>query len=372
MRVLFWSQSFWPSIGGVEVLATRLLPALRQRGHEIEVLADRFAPHLPDEACFERLPVHRLPFLAALAGKDLQEQVQIGQRVAAIKRRFAPELIHLNALNPSAWYHLHSGVAYGSPLLVSLHAEWPGDSIGPETLFGRILRSADWVVCCSSFLRREFCRLVPELASRLSVVYGGLDAPAAVSAPPRTDAPRLLCLGRIAEEKGFDIALRAMPKILRRFPAAHLVVAGDGPARSDLEALARELGLGDAVDFLGWVPPQEVPELMKQITLVAVPSRQEAFGLTALEAAMMARPVVAARVGGLPEIVAHGHTGLLVEAEDAGELAGAIMSLLGDSGRMAEMGRSARDRAAKLFSWESYIDAYDSLYSHLGARSGHG
>jgi glycogen(starch) synthase len=85
----------------------------------------------------------------------------------------------------------------------------------------------------------------------------------------------------------------------------------------------------------------------------------------------MARPVVAARVGGLPEIVVHGHTGLLVEGEDVGELAGAIISLLGDSGRMAEMGRSARDRAAKLFSWKSYVDAYDSLYSDLGARSRH-
>ena len=106
-------------------------------------------------------------------------------------------------------------------------------------------------------------------------------------------------------EKGADIALEAFAHAVKRVPALELLVAGDGGERGALERRAAELGLCENVRFLGWVDPEGVSALLNRATLVLVPSRQEAFGQAALEAATAGRPVVASAVGGLPEIIRH-------------------------------------------------------------------
>ena len=106
--------------------------------------------------------------------------------------------------------------------------------------------------------------------------------------------------------------------------------------------------------------------LMNTATIVVMPSRwQEPFGLVALEAALMARPIVATRVGGLPEVVAHERTGFLVEPENSRALAEAITFLLEHPGTAKQMGHTARDRAQKEFNWQKHVDAFDALYREL-------
>ena len=118
--------------------------------------------------------------------------------------------------------------------------------------------------------------------------------------------------------------------------------------------------------FLGMIAAEEVPPLINNATLVVMPSRMESFGFVAVEAALMARPVVATKVGGLPEIVVHSKTGLLVTNENGQELCEAISYLL-DNPQMAEqMGQAARCRAMEKFSLRKCVDAYDSLYQKLG------
>jgi glycogen(starch) synthase len=190
--------------------------------------------------------------------------------------------------------------------------------------------------------------------------------PAVESEQLAFDVPRLLCLGRIVDEKGFDLALEAFASLVDRFPEARLVIAGDGPARAGLEYRATLLGLVDTVEFIGWVAPEKVPELINTTSVVVIPSRwREPFCLVALQAAQMARPVVATRVGGLPEIVVHGQTGLLVERENSSAIAEAIAFLLEHPDVAAQMGRDARSRARDVFSWERFVDSYDALYRRL-------
>ena len=192
-------------------------------------------------------------------------------------------------------------------------------------------------------------------------------------APLSFDSPRLLCLGRLVEEKGFDVALVAFASLLARYPEARLIIAGDGPARPDLEQQASTLGIWDAVEFTGWVAPEKAPELINTASVVVIPSRwQEPFGLVALEAALMARPIVATRVGGLPEIVVHQRTGLLVENENSKAISEAIAFLLDRPETATRMGREARIRVLKEFSWRAHVDSYDVLYRELitGARVG--
>jgi glycogen(starch) synthase len=148
------------------------------------------------------------------------------------------------------------------------------------------------------------------------------------------------------------------------------VLAGDGAARSSLEALAVELGIRNCVEFLGWVSPDRVPALVNGATLVVMPSRREGLPGVALEAALMARPVVATTVGGIPEIVLHQKTGLLVARDDQEALAEAILYLLTHRAVATTFGEAARRRAQEVFNFERYVDAYDALYRKILIRSG--
>jgi glycosyltransferase involved in cell wall biosynthesis len=133
-----------------------------------------------------------------------------------------------------------------------------------------------------------------------------------------------------------------------------------------LERHAAGLGLTQRVDFLGWVESAQIPAVLNSATLVLTPSRViEGFGLVAMEAAMMGRPVVATRSGGLSEAVIDGETGLIVGKENSDALAAAIASLLDHPEVAAQMGRAARDRAQACFGWERHVNAFDALYRRL-------
>ena len=148
-------------------------------------------------------------------------------------------------------------------------------------------------------------------------------------------------------------------------------MAGDGPERAALETLVQELGVEDSVTFLGWVEPEATPRLLDEVSVVLLPARwREPFCLVALEAAHRARPVVAARVGALPEVVVDGVTGLLTEPEEPVALARAVTTLLADPERAERLGQAARERAPRLFGWTRLLDEYEALYRRLTARPG--
>ncbi|MGH7825144.1 MAG: glycosyltransferase family 4 protein [Candidatus Binatia bacterium] len=372
MRVLFWSGTFWPKIGGVEVLAAKLLPVLKERGFEIVVVTPRNDPELPAEEQYHGIRVYRLPFFSA--GQNIQHLITLRQKVIDIKRALAPQLIHINAVGLSDFFHLTTANAYPAPLLVTLHDEKLHDDIvdpevGDDRLLGRTLRSADWVSCVSESLLAEVRRLIPELRPRSSVVHNGLEIPDLAPLPLPQNPPRLLCLGRLVRRKGFDLALAAFAIIARRFLRARLVIAGDGPERAALERQAVALDIKDRIEFVGWLEPSMVSELLNTATIVVMPSRREPFGLVALEAALMARPIVATRVGGIAEIVEHGKTGLLVENEHASGLAEAISRLLEHPEIAVDMGRAARQRTINKFGWKRCVDGYEALYRKLGQAS---
>jgi len=169
----------------------------------------------------------------------------------------------------------------------------------------------------------------------------------------------------MVDEKGFDLALSALVILIQRFPQLRLIVAGDGKARPALERQVAESGLTSCVEFTGWVAPDKVPELLNTVTAVIMPSRREALGLVALEAALMERPVVGSRVGGIPEVIIHKETGLLFKKEDVIGLTEGITFLLEHPNMATRMGQAARRRALEQFSWRQYVAAYDTLYRKL-------
>jgi glycogen(starch) synthase len=371
MRILFWSEEFWPHIGGAQIFAAKLLPALRQLGHEFLVVTRRDEPILAETDSFGGIPVIRMPFCTTMLDGDIAQLLEVRRQVLALKRRFGPALVHINCFGPSVFFCLGAIQADPTPVLLTMHGESyppPGEV---NTLLERTLRRADRISVPSEATAEYVRALVPGLSPPLSVIYNGLEAPAVPLQPLPTRAPRLLCLGRLAAEKGFDLALKAFALTADRFPQARLVLVGHGPERDALEAQAAALGLDGTVEFAGWIAPEAVPAAINASTFVVMPSRSEALPLAALEAALMARPLVATRVGGLPEVVVHGQTGLLVEPGDSVALAKAMAFVLEHPEKANQMGQAARSRAIKLFSFERQVAAYDALYRELVAESQH-
>ena len=159
--------------------------------------------------------------------------------------------------------------------------------------------------------------------------------------------------------------VRALAEVQRARPAV-LVLVGDGPERADVEALASALGCRPAVAFAG--ERRTLGPLFARSDLFLLPSAQESFGLAALEALASGVPVVASRVGGVPEVVTHGETGWLVPAGDPRSMAAAVLELLGDPARRAAMGRAARAAAMARFQPEPLVGRVEDLYRRLLAR----
>jgi glycogen(starch) synthase len=316
---------------------------------------------LSDEGQWNGIPIHRLSFRNNDTANAVDYVVEIRRKVVQLKQSFAPDLVHINAVSRGDFFQLITN-SRRTPLLVTLHGKWEQQI---EPVVEQTLRKADWVAGCSAAILDQGRQLVPEITSRSSVIYNGLEMPPLAPEPLPFDPPRIVCMGRLAPEKGLDIALAAFVAVLARFPEARLIIAGDGALRDELRQQAADLNVARAVDFMGWVAPEAVPALINTSTIVLMPSREESLPLVALEAAAMARPIVATRVGGLPEVVAHRETGLLVETEDRRGFAEAVSFLLENREAAVRMGKAARARAQTLFNWDRHVDAYDQLYQKL-------
>jgi glycogen(starch) synthase len=362
VKVLHWLPQFHPYVGGVEVLASHLLPALVERGHEAVVVTSHGALDLPDDDEWQGIAVHRRPFTAALSGGRADEVVGLIAEVVALKRQVAPDLVHVTVTDATPFFHLRTLAAHPCPSVVTPQVTVGGG--GAASLLGDLLRSADAVTSVSAFALAAALEACPEAADRSRVILDALPDPGVDRPPP--PAPIVIAAGRLVTDKGFDVAVRAMAAVRQAQPDAVLRIAGDGPDRPSLEALVAELGLADAVQLLGWVTPERLPEVLADARVVVMPSRwEEAFGLVALQAAQVGRPVVASRVGGLPEVVADGVTGTLVPVEDVDALAGAVLDLLADPDEAARRGAAGRERARTRFAFDRHVDDHLALYAEL-------
>jgi glycosyltransferase involved in cell wall biosynthesis len=181
--------------------------------------------------------------------------------------------------------------------------------------------------------------------------------------PPPPEPTRLAAVGRLIPIKGLDVLLTAFASARAEVPELTLEVAGAGPLEAELRAAAP-----DGVTFLGRVAP--ATEVYERNAVVVVPSRGEGFGMVALEAAERGRAAVVSGVGGLPEIVADGETGIVIPPEDAAALARALVTLARDEQLVHSYGSAARRRALESFSEDAAADGVDAVYRDLlSARS---
>lgn len=362
MRILQWSEVFSPYIGGAQTSGLNLLLGLRSRKHECLVVTSHGEQDLLDIDMVQGIPVYRFPFNTAFVTHNPHQLLATRKRVAELKRQFAPDLIHINCFGPSVFFHLETTSIYPSHLLVTVRGERFQRPDQPNTLLDRTLRTADFVTAPSMRTIEYVRQLLPDFPLPSHHIYNGMNVPEITPHPLPIHPPTLLCLGRLVPNKGFDLAISGFASITKQFPQAKMVIAGEGPERARLENQAGQLGIQDKIVFIGSVDSKDVPELINTATIVIIPSRGwEALPLVALEAGLMSRPVIAARDGGLPEVVIHKETGMLVNKEDSHGLAQALSFLLNHPQQADQMGKAARNRVQTVFGMNRCVDEYENL-----------
>ena len=175
--------------------------------------------------------------------------------------------------------------------------------------------------------------------------------------------PTILYVGRLAYRKGLQVLVRAMPFILKEIPNAHLIIAGKGYMDGFIKVLIKSLNLEGNVTMLGFIPDEKLPELYASSSLFVMPSLYcESFGVTLLEAMASGRPVVASNVGGIPEVVKDGVTGLLFKRGDAEDLADKIIKVLSDRSLAQSLASNAKEIVKERYSWPVIADKMEDLY----------
>jgi glycosyltransferase involved in cell wall biosynthesis len=347
--------------GGAERCVVDLAVALRRRGWPVHVacsVGGIRAATLADAG---------VPVTVLL--EQLVERRVSGRYERALARLVAelrPAVVHAH-LFASAAAAAHAVRDQPVPLVVTEHTEGPWRDRRARAVSGLVYRHADRVVAVSSAIRDLLVTGYGVAPERVEVLLPTAAAPpAAVSAPPDPGRPVVGLVGRLVPEKGVDVFLRAAALVSAVVPQARFLVVGDGPLRPDLEHRAAVLGLAGAVTFTGY--RSDAPRLLAGLDVLAVPSRSDGSPLVVCEAMAAGVPVVASRVGGLPDLVEDGGSGLLVRPGEAEDLARALVSLLLDPEAARRLGARGRRLAAGR-SHERLVDRMTQLYTDVAGAA---
>ena len=372
--------------GKVRVLY--LVPCLMTGGLErmVFLLAtgldpERFAPEVE---VFERFGG------LAAATREKGIPVRFDRRNAGpLDVRYLVRLARRLAADPPDLLHAHNATAlvYGAfaaraaeklgakkiPVLYTEHDRSFGGKLASRAVHFAAGRLVDRGVSVAEWLKAALIRFEGFPAERLSVVPNGIEgerfeAPVdrlAVRASLGIDpiAPVAACVARLVTIKNHPMLFHAWRRIADVWPGATLLLAGEGPKRAELEALAAKLALGDAVRFLG--NRRDVPEILAASDFHVLTSDSEGMSLTLLEAMAAGKPCVATAVGGNPEVIADGVTGLLVPKGDAHAFASAVGALVREPARARKMGEEARKRFRARYTREAMVGAYEEIYRDM-------
>ena len=377
---------------------------LVRRGHQVTVVtpgSPSLAPHdsfdgvevvrfpmaLPEDLTYGHVAqsrVSRLGKLARLVVMTEYLEAQYATTLTAARARHA-DVIHAHWAIPTGPAAIMAARRLRLPCVITMHG---GDVyVNPEQGYDFptrwyvrpalrwTLRHAQALTAITEDCRQHALRAgAPEQAVR--IVFNGTDLRRFSPDPsgskpvdPRFGPRMIFACRQLFPRKGIRFLIEAVAQLTPRFPDLHLVLAGDGFERADLVRLAEQLGIADRVTFLGWVPNTALPPYYRAAAISVIPSLEEGFGIPAAEAMGCETAVVATDAGGLPEVVEHGVTGLVVPRGDAGALAGAIAELLDDPARRQQMGLAGRARALRHFDWDRTAEQLEDVYRAIGARA---
>lgn len=398
MKILL-IHDYGTATGGAELQILALRKNLRDRGHDVRLFSSRSSlvpgsPVLADYTCFGTTSIS-LQFLTNTANLSAYFSLR------RVLQEFKPDIVHIRmflwqlsplilpllkdipCLYQTAVYkaicpvgtkllpngtacHYQPGKACLQNSCLEVPATWPVFML-QQQLWQRWRNAIDLVVTLSHAMKSIFetAGIAP-----IEVVHNGV--PARTMRPSLRNPPTVAYAGRLVAEKGVDILLKAFAQVYIQIPEARLVIAGQGMAQQNLQALATELGIGDRIVWLGHLPRQAMEEYFDAAWVQVVPSLwAEPFGNVTTEAMMRGTAAIASNVGAQPEIIRDGETGFLVPPNDVNALTTALLRLLLNADLAEKMGHAGRDRALNYFSENRCTEQFLEIYQRLIAYNTH-
>jgi glycosyltransferase involved in cell wall biosynthesis len=353
-------------VSGSEAHLLALLPALRERGVDARFLgldvtgsdAGRF---------YAELDARGVPHRSVRCGADVSPRMV--RDVVRGVRAEAPDLVHTHLVHAD----VYGGIAAGALRIPSVSTRHNDDRylLGPFRYVDRAFaRPARRLIAISDAVRRFLERAGHDPAKLLTIRYGLDELPAARSEPTPAaagipaDAPLALAVGRLIAQKDHTTLLRAFALVHETVPEAHLAILGAGPLEAELRGLVAGLGLDAVVALPGRT---DIRDWLERAQVFVHTSRWEGFGIALLEAMLAGLPVVATNVSAVPEVVADGETGILVEPGDHDRIAEALRSLLSDPARARAraLGEAGRHRALTEFSVARMAASTQAVYDEV-------
>ena len=372
MRVVMLSNSFPPEVGGIQEHVSNLAQTLARQGHQLKIVTVRRNKSERVRDTFAGLDVTRVPHLNL--PKTLTAQYLAVTTALLIARRIRgqADVVHYHTFWPDAFTAFIVNkfmptvyTAHESRFLIM--AEQPKS----KRWLKLALRPFQGILAPSTELL-EVTRQLGVSAERSAFIANAVDAnkfrPDVTRGTVRArygipmDHYLILCPRRLVPKNGLEFLIESLPLIRRRFSDVSVLIAGDGPEKEKLQARARELGFQDSVIFAGNQDNNDLPWFYADADIVAIPSLKEATSIAGLEAMASARAVVATNVGGLPEIIEDGVSGLLVPPRDPGALSVAIARLLETPELRKQLGLAARSCVERKFTWEQVASETTTAY----------
>jgi glycosyltransferase involved in cell wall biosynthesis len=365
--------------GGAGWHVLRLALGIQRRAFHVSVA---FGLGYPLDKRFGEVGLHTCPVTMRRNLSPLQNIFAFFQILALLRRqRF--DILHTHC-SMAGFLGRIAGRLAGVPVIVhTLHALASRDNQAPwkQRVYLAIERwldgCTDQYVAVSAAMGRQVVEKRIADRRHVTVIHHGLDLDPYLQLQGSRGKRRQLglhptCLvvgmvGRLEPQKGVEYLVDAMPRLCALHEDARVLIIGDGPLRQSLENRATRRGVHDRVRFLGW--RTDVPEILAELDVFCMPSLWESLGYSILEAMACGVPVVASDVEGIPEVVVHGETGLLVPPGDPSALAEAISLLLDRPDLRCAMGRAGQKRVEQRFSERMMLDRYEQMYLDLSREA---
>lgn len=378
MRVLVVTNDLPPRVGGIQYYVDQLCRGLVDSGDEVTVYGSSYQGDQQWDRTAPYRVVRESTSMLLPTGRTLRHAQRLVDHTRA-------EVVVFGAAVPLALMGRSIRQRTGVPFVAFTHGLEVSAARAPggRRLLRSIARDAAAITFvshwCDALLRPAlgpgpaYSMLPPAVDP--AVFHPGVDGTAIRDRHGFGDDPVVVCVSRVVERKGQDQLLRGLTELRRRVPGSRLLIVGGGPYLEQLRRLAADLGVADHVVITGQVPEHELAQHYAAGDVFAMPCRErrgglevEAFGIVFIQAQAVGRPVVAGRIGGVPDALRDGETGLLVDGEDQRAVVDVLAGLLGDPERATRMGRAAERFVSEDFTWDRRTRELRSLLQGVVRR----
>ncbi|MDD5149114.1 MAG: glycosyltransferase family 4 protein [Flavobacterium sp.] len=383
MRILLINDKGINS-GGSQIYLSELKKNLKFRGHIVKIISSNLDVHNKSFSDYTFKGFNTKSFLGALFSLFNPYSYFA---VKEICKKFKPDIVHLNYIfgqtSPSVLLCLRNipkvitlhGLTYLCPLdkfkslnicncnfgvkcISCLGLKFPYYAL--KNFLYKRLDNIDCYIAVSNYIAKQFYETG---LKKIKVIHNKIHL---LNSSKINQWNKLLYVGRLEKEKGAEILIRAIQKIICVFPDTHLSIIGDGAQKKSLLRLTNDLKLGKHIKFFGKINHETITKFYKRSTIVIIPSiGPESFSLVGIEAMSAGRPIIASNVGGIPEWLKDKKTGYLVDPGNANQITERVIELLSNRKLLQKMGNQARITAESKFNINFYIDEIENVYKSV-------